>query len=90
MVIKLPEQKLYLDGVSSEGEMGYFSKNKQARKKLVVSVFANEPGILHIVLVFVFLTVLKNWKSAYEIYLHTFMAFPITGCSVVVHLSSVS
>lgn len=48
MVIKLPEQKLCLDGLSSEGEMASFSKNKQARKKIIISVFANEPGILHI------------------------------------------
>lgn len=59
-------------------------------EKFVVSGFANEPGILHVVLIFVFLTVLKNCKSVSEICFHTLKAFAFTGCCVVVHLSSVS
>lgn len=63
--------------------------NRQAKTKLVVSVFANEPGILRIVLIFVFLIILKNWKSVYEICFGTFKAFPFIGYHAVVYFSSV-
>lgn len=63
--------------------------NRQAKTKLVVSVFANEPGILCIVLIFVFLIILKNWKSVYEICFGMFKAFPFIGYRAVVYFSSV-
>lgn len=63
--------------------------NSQAKTKLVVSVFANEPGILHMVLILVFLNFLKNWKSVYEMCFGMFKAFPFTGCCALVHFSSV-
>lgn len=63
--------------------------NIQIRKKIVVSVFANEPGILHIVLIFAGFTVLENWTSVYEICFHTFKTFPFTAYCVLMHLSSV-
>lgn len=44
---------------------------------------------LEFCIIFVFLTVLKNWTSVYEICFRTLKAFPFTGYYVVVHLSSV-
>lgn len=41
----------------------------------MVRVFATELGILHIVLMFVFLSVLKHWKSVRERCFITFKTF---------------
>lgn len=42
------------------------------------------------VLILVFLIILKNWKSVYEMCFGMFKAFPFTGCCALVHFSSVS